>query len=126
MFLPRKRTCILLPDHPREGSDKHLNIVLGDERNRKVVAVPVCTIRRKKYDDSCILQPGDHEFIKDLSYVGYKFCRPILVDVIINNVQRGRFTDKGEISEAVFERVIKGLQHSDHTRPFVWYYISIT
>ena len=68
----RGSTLLTLGTHQNPGI-RHLCIVLNDpppNEPRQVLYVPVITARRK-YDPTCVLDVGDHEFIVRKSCVHY-------------------------------------------------------
>lgn len=80
--------------------------------------VSACSIAELTHDRTCILVPGDHDFIRHESYVAYSKARIEPADTLISGVSKGLLVDKGEIRQDVFERVLNGLRVSPFTRPF--------
>ncbi len=78
----------------------------------------VCTIVEGS-DESCLLKHGDHDFIKHDSYVAYGFCRIENAKALTKGVEKKIFVDKGQISEAIYRKIITGLRKSPFTKPFV-------
>ena len=64
---------ILLPSTHHNPDKYHMCIVLNDpldSEGRQVLYAPIVTARRK-YDSTCVLEVGDHPFIKHKSCVHY-------------------------------------------------------
>ena len=80
--------------------------------------VSISTIRSANHDKTCILAPGEHDFIQDPSYVVYNSCRVEPASKLINGVQQTIFADKGLLDEAVFTRILSGISVSPFTKPF--------
>lgn len=71
-------STLLIPSG-RDGN--HMFIVLCDPSEfegyarRSCICVNVCTVRLGPYDHACILPPGCHPFIKNESYIAYRYAR---------------------------------------------------
>lgn len=63
-------------------------------------------------DDSCILNVGDHDFIKHKSFCLYQRAIPMNVLRLENKVNKGEMKDYGMLREDVFKRVIEGFSKS--------------
>lgn len=122
MFAAVERATLLYPSpSTRDPNGKHLFILLTGPYGpaKQVLMVSVITLRREgRYDDSCILKPGDHEFIKHESCVAYSLCRLEPAEKLSNGVACRAFTDCGLLLEPVFDRVIAGMRKSPFKKPF--------
>jgi hypothetical protein len=121
MFTAARRATLLFPSpSARDENGKHLFIVLTDPCGpaNQVLMVSVATLRDKGCDTTCLLKPGDHEFIKVDSYIAYSFCRLEWADKLITAVNNGALVDKGLLDERIFDRVLTGLRKSPSTKPF--------
>ena len=121
MFTAVRRATLLFPSpSARDENGKHLFIVLTDPCGpaNQVLLVGIATLRDKGCDMTCVLKPGDHEFIKIDSYVAYSFCRIEWADKLVTGVKNGDFVDKGLLDEEIFGRVLTGLRKSHSTKPF--------
>ena len=97
------------------GIEPHLHVVLCDpfsnpliEGGREtVVLVSISTYEAppNRLNSVCVLQPGDHPFIKHASYVCYHLARQMAVKDIQNNLQSGLYQRKEPISEEVFQKI---------------------
>jgi hypothetical protein len=87
---------------------------------RQILTVSISTIRGKSSDDqTCILKPGDHEFIKDPSFVAYWSCRhDCTEDGILRGINNNVFVPMEPMKEDIFARVIDGLSKSPRTKPY--------
>lgn len=121
MFTAACRATLLFPSPgARDPNGKHLFIVLTDPCGpaNQVLMVGVATLRDKGCDMTCVLKPGDHEFIKVESYVAYSFCRIECADKLVTGVKNGVFVDKGLLDEKIFDRVLTGVRKSHSAKPF--------
>lgn len=122
MFDPVKRATFLYPSGPDgDPNRKHLCILLTDPVGpaKQVLTVSVMTLREnKKYDQTCILKPGDHEFIRHDSLVAYATCRIDFASRLIQGVVSGEFVEKQKLKDDVFSRVIEGIIRSRAVKPF--------
>lgn len=112
----RRGSTLLISGTHRNPDVSHLCIVLSgplDADPQQVLYVPVITAR-KKYDATCVLEVGDHEFIDHKSWVHYANAQVRTVQQLAN---RGSL--KEPLRDDVLERVCKGIFDSPHSRPFV-------
>ena len=58
------------------------------------------------YDTTCVLLPGDHEFIKHESYVVYSEARI----ESLTELQKDSLKSMGMVKDSVFELICKGLE----------------
>ena len=117
--LPYKKGTILMSS----GGTDHLHVVCNDPvmdvRKGKdaVLIVNVTSIKEKlpEYDKSCILNVGDHPFIKHPSYVYYKGAVVYGVDSLAAAVDSGEYTAKQDMLDETFRRVLHGFEITDET-----------
>jgi hypothetical protein len=122
LFLPLKRATVLIPSGP-EGDEnrKHLFILLTDpyrdeSGSNQVLLVSISTIRPGlPHDASCLLYPGDHEFVKTESYVLYQKSRLENAERLMQGVKNGLFVPQSPIDTSIFARICKGLEESRFT-----------
>jgi len=119
VFLPLRRGTLLIPSGPPGDEDRrHLFILLTDPqddgvRKNWVLLVSLSTVRRGvPHDRSCILQPGDHPFVRNDSYVVYQKARLEEADKLLRGVKSGQLVPHDPVPIAVFTRVCKGLEAS--------------
>lgn len=123
MFAVVKRATLLVPSGTaNDPNRKHLTILLTAPTGpaKQVLTVNISTLRGNRGDDStCLLDIGDHEFIKHRSYVAYWSCRHDCTEAhILNCVGSKLFEPKGMLREDVFVRIIEGMDRSPHTPLF--------
>lgn len=120
MFAAVKRATLLHPSGP--SGALHLMVLLSDPVGPPglVLTVDICTVGHARPDPTCILKPGDHDFLTaSESFVYYRDLREdITAQRLIDGVSRGQFVDKGLMRVDVFERVIAGVYTSRFAAPF--------
>ena len=112
----RRGSTLLISGTHHDPNASHLCIVLNDPSDtgpQQVLYVPVITAR-KKYDITCILEVGDHEFIAHKSCVHYATASVRTVQQLAN---RGSLREP--LRGDVLERVCKGIFDSPQSRPWV-------
>lgn len=104
--------------------DLHLHICLTDpfdapnEIPQQVLVVSVTTVYGRLGEDStCLLYPGDHEFIKDKSYIAYSRWRYLTPRQIQTAEAQGLAREKTPLNPAVFQRVRAGIFQSARVAP---------
>lgn len=81
-----------------------------------VLSVNVTTWNGLAYNDaSCILDVGDHPFIKHKSFAFYKQSVPLRVPSLIEKVQSGDLIPMGVLSDSVLQKVLDGFEKSNQT-----------
>jgi hypothetical protein len=115
-----------VPSGPAQDPDrKHLHIVLTDriaiDANGPadfVIVVSVCSVvEGVPHDPACILNVGDHEFIRHPSYVYYGMMTAVNVEELERQVAAGIINVLAPVSEGLFALVAAGLFMSRHARP---------
>ncbi|MEP7246467.1 MAG: hypothetical protein ABI885_22700 [Gammaproteobacteria bacterium] len=84
----------------------------------QVILAPVCSVGTKTVDDSCLLAAGEHEFIKQASYVAYNLCRIEEAGTLDRGLKKGLLVGKAAVSEELFTKIVRGLHKSKFTKPF--------
>ena len=122
-----RRATLLVPSNPRgDLSLKHLFVVMCDpDRRGDVLLVSISTYKEghKNHDPTCLLDEGDHPFIKHRSYVRYASARQESAATLVQRVASRSYTDQGLVGEAVFQRILAGFRKSDFVSPFVFDYL---
>lgn len=78
--------------------------------------VPVTSVKpHVPYDQTCLLYPGDHPFVRHDSFVLYQKSRVEDVNKILRGVKIGQLIPKNPIDGSVFARICKGLEDSRFT-----------
>ena len=119
-WLPIPGECLLIDSGP---IGKHLFVlVLNNKADKKIVAlsVPVCTVRdASMVDDSCILQAGDHPFVKSESFIEYGNARVDDVHHILNCVKEKTFILHDPVSADLLSRIKDGLLKSKQVKRYI-------
>ncbi len=118
-FYPARKGTILIPS----GSSDHLHFICSDpvfypELSRDcVLMVNISTIKPDlHFDQTCILDAGDHPFVKHPSFVYYKKSDIFGADSISRNVADGTFSAHQECGDLVFEKILAGFNTSKEVR----------
>ncbi len=100
------------------GSKRHLMIVVA-EKNGKYLLVPVTTWHDgyRSQDSSCILNKGDHSFIKVKSWICFRKARAESAVVVFNGIHKGIFIPKEDLRQDVFNRVLEATRKSKNLPP---------
>lgn len=110
-------STLLLTERSDLGVEKpHLWLVLTDPVGSppSVFAVMVRT-RTRFTDDTLVLVPGDHPFIKHESSVHYSTAQQFRIDKLEDAVKSGRCHPRVEIPDGLLKRVREGLIASPFT-----------
>lgn len=99
-------------------NDRHLFIVVLDTFETGSTVICPCvmvtswTDNPKLDDPACILDVGDHEFIKHKSYIAYKEVVLFEKDYIEHCLECGEAKNKDPISKELLERITKSAKFS--------------
>lgn len=95
----------------------HLMIVAiePEEYTNRTIIIPITTLRSHKQDQTTVLSPGDHEFIKDRSFVNYGLAKIRSVTFIEQLIEEGKAKNKEPINGNVLDKIVLGIRKSDHT-----------
>ena len=102
------------------GAVNHLHIILNEPKDfdgilNSCVLVNVSTIRNGPHDDTCILEPGCHPFIKEKSYIAYKYARIERHEDLIVKVSTKYFIPYDPVDEKILLKIQSGLFRSPFT-----------
>ncbi len=121
LFIPAKRATVLIPSGPaHDPSRMHLFILLTDPVTDRhlVLFVSVSSVKFGCWHDpTCLLEVGDHPFIKMTSWVDYRTTEIEEAQKILNGLRAGLFVPMGTIDPSVFLRICEGLMFSNHVKP---------
>lgn len=110
---PKAGECLLIDSGP---IGKHLFVlVLDKQTNNKlhVLSVPVSTARESaRIDESCMIQPGEHPFIKSESFVEYRNSRIDSTDNLLDRVKEKTFIPHESVTQELLKKIIDGLKVS--------------
>ena len=73
----------------------------------------------KSSDPACILDVGDHSFIKHKSFVYYEGAVPLKVQHLLQKVKDGDLIPYEDLAPEVLNRVMRGFYDSERTPKFV-------
>lgn len=92
--------------HTTSGDKRHLLIVIA-ELGLDYLVVPVNTWKdgRKGQDDSCILDVGDHPFIKHRSWINYRRAKVISAITLINGLNSGKFIIMDDLRKDIVDYI---------------------
>ena len=99
-------------------NDNHLFIVVLDEYNNGINIICPCvmvtswTDNPKLDDPACILNAGDHEFIKHKSYIAYREVVLFEKEHLESCLKFGTFKVKPPVSKELLKRIIKSAPNS--------------
>lgn len=103
-----------------KAANRHLHIVLSDpyisEKGESVVLVYMSSYKGtcRTEEDSCILNVGDHPYIKNRSYLAYSECREAPVAVLDNELQQRTIKLEESLSKEILVKALEGMQKSKY------------
>jgi hypothetical protein len=125
MFIPFRRATLLIPSGPAHDlARNHLFVLLtnpveqiiDDVKVKNTLLTSISSVpANSPFDSTCILNLGDHPFIRHDSYVFYAMSRIETTQSLIDGVDAGTFTHKEIMDESVAARICAGLTESPHT-----------
>ena len=121
MTLILKKGSLLIPS----GPCNHLHIVCNDpvfypRANANCsLLVNISTVNELsgEYDNTCLLNSGEHPFVKHLSYVAYERADIFGENTLLRGIADGTFQTHDPINDAVFLKFIDGFSVSGHITP---------
>lgn len=73
--------------------------------------------------ETCILNPGDHEFIQRKSFVVYRRCQITETAALLRGLRDGKLVPREPMDADIFEDICEGLLSSIFTpRKFIEYF----
>lgn len=125
VFQPLRSLTLWIPNTgpANDPSRGHVFVILTNTcADGKNLLVPVCT-RRTKFDSTCLLGKGDHEFIKEPSFVFYAGLQTREAAVLKKQADDDIITYKGILDKKLFALVCAGVEQSRFSPPkFVHYF----
>lgn len=122
MFVARKGATLLFESGPANNPyQHHLFVILTEPYGpaQQVVMVPICTIKHDRHDLTCVVEVGEHEFIKAQSFVSYSEGRVEAASVLQKGVAKGFFVPKEQANQRLFDKIFAGVRKSNRSRPFL-------
>ena len=117
-YVPLRGHTLLIPSGPQHDADRnHLFFVITDVcADGMHLLVPISSIKDGiKYDASCVLKAGCHEFITVDSFVNYRMAQTTTADLITKCVKGWVYKKKAPAKQAVLMKVCRGLIASPFT-----------
>jgi hypothetical protein len=118
-FNPRRLNALLIESGQR---GKHLFGIVTDRcRNDSHLLLNFSSIRAGKYyDPTCIVEPGEHPFIRHRSFVNYGQARILAAPIITAKIQKQIIIlHPSPITDGLATRMCDGILASAHTIRFV-------
>lgn len=102
---------------PEVAEQSHLWVVLSDPSlDSENVLIVNLTSEADYQDHSCVLQPGDHPFIKHASCVNYPGARRVTLAALQDNLKRKAITPDIPVTAEVLRRMREGAACSGRMR----------
>ncbi len=122
-YEPYKNGTLLIPSGPADS--KHLFVVVTDKCDQgKHLLLNFTTVRPNlQYDATCVVEPGEHQFIRAQSYVAYRYAQIQDADRLARFVDNRYYQSSDDAPSALVERMIAGAFASDFTPNFVLDYL---
>lgn len=126
LFLPYKKGTLLSSFGTENDLErKHLFVLLTDPIDdddfgkNQVLIVSLSSSRPNipYYDPACVLQTGEHPFIKHESFVFYRKARIEDANKLLQGVKNGDFLPKDKMAQKVFDRITQGLYQTEYLSP---------
>lgn len=121
MFLPWPKATVLVASGPADDPErKHLFVVLthGLGEREEVLLVSLSSWNDAiPCDASCIVQPGEHPFVKRRSFARYDLPRRVPKASLLLAVEQGVFVPREPVSDVLYQRICKGLLASPLAAP---------
>lgn len=114
-YTPAPKDTLLIPSGSHRNPDaKHLYVILTNTCNYSQHLLVNITTQRDGvfHDPACTIQPGEHRFIINESYVEYKRATVIHTARIIKCVGGWVYTPHDPVSDDLFERIRDGVNSS--------------
>lgn len=121
-YIAAKKHSFFVPT----GDDQHLFAVMNDVcHNGQHLLLSVTSVKAHmpNYDRTCELAIGEHPFITKPSYVYYRKPEVRSAAHISKCVDAKAFMQKEDFEDGVFERILAGIEISDHTPRFALEYM---
>lgn len=113
-YSPYKGACLSIPFN----NVPHLFVVMnGPCKDGNCLLVMVSTIKPdQRYDDTCVLNAGDHAYINRPSYLVYRSAETMRAAHITKMVGLKYYEERDDMESKVFQRIVEGLFASEDTR----------
>lgn len=108
---------------PSGNSGEHLFVVVTGirivDRKRMILLAPIETLVAKS-ETSCILNPGDHAFVKHASHIGYRHCRVEDMDRLEAYIETGYYrVNVDPVSSTALQKIREGYRLSNRVPRYI-------
>ncbi len=112
-----RKGTLLIPSGTEFDSDKkHLFVICNDTCiDGKNLIVPLVTWKNSYSDDACVLDVGDHPFIRHRSCIQYRSTRLEMAENIMKGINSNTFIRHTDFTEFHFLKIKNGIVRSKHT-----------
>lgn len=112
-----KKGSLLIPSGTFHDPDKkHLHIICTDpDKDGKQLIVSVSSRTNAPCDETCLLHPHEHAFLKRESYVFYSKAKIIEHSSLVNGVTARLFIPKDDVNGQTFLKITQGICNSIQT-----------
>ena len=120
-----EKAALLVPSGTyHEPDKKHLHIVCNDpDANGCVVIVGITTYTNDLCDQTCVLQSGEHPWLRHLSFVLYRKAEVVSVTALQARIDAGEVIERHDVNAQTFLRIRNGICNSPQTKRKVkWYF----
>ncbi|MGI9558411.1 MAG: hypothetical protein ACR2NQ_01915 [Thermodesulfobacteriota bacterium] len=98
-----------------DPKSKHLFVLIA-EHDRKVLLVSFSSIHPgMRYDKTCVVNKGEHKFLRQESYISYRHTRIESFDDMEMNIQSGKAKPLGSIDRQLLDKICAGVEKSKYT-----------
>lgn len=113
MAVLKRGTFLFVSGTFHEPEKKHLHIVITNpcKENNQLI-VPISTWKNSLNDDTCFIDPFEHEFVKVRSFVNYQFAKILPSTSLINGIKSGELEMRDDINPNSFLRIRNGFAKS--------------
>ena len=110
----RRGWTLLIPSGP--GDRSHLFIVINNPGEDEEAVLACLSSIHARADRTCIVNPGDHPFVRHESYIDYRHCRTDSIPHLTTLLERRYVTRHEDASDELVERILDGARGSKQTR----------
>jgi len=117
-YVPQRGATLLIPSGTPKNQDQfHLHIILTDacKDNRRLLVNITTVYSGAHYDRTCVIEPGEHDFVIDPSYVVYRRAKTSHMKHLTICVDGWVFRPHDPVSSELFNRICGGVEASSFT-----------
>ena len=109
------RRQTFLDEPPQTCGKRHLRIVITElSQDNELLTVPLDTFHGSFQDTSCIINQGEHPFVKTRSFINYRYAKVLSFTQVFNGLQKGLFIRKEDVSEELLKRIQDRAKRTKH------------